>query len=780
VSSEEAESYIHELIDSQILVPDVALAVTGAEPIHPLIAQFRQHAETAHVADALDDVRAELAAIDADGLGVNPERYRAVARRLESLPAKVELPRLFQVDMVKPSPEATLGKAVVDEIARGVEILHRMARPFSEDALSRFRDAFTARYEQREAPLLEALDEEVGIGFGSSEETSPLLQGLYFPPAPDESVTWGAREVFLLRKLSEALQSGVQEIVLEPRDWETMESKNPPLLPDAFAVMATVAADSEAALAQGNFRVVFDVAYGPSGARLLGRFCHADENLRRYVEQHLRAEEAILPDTVFAEIVHLPEGRIGNVLARPVLRDYEIPYLGYSSAPAERQIPVSDLMVSVQGGRIVLRSQRLGREVIPRMTNAHNFSWGSLGVYRFLCSLQMQEAVGGVMWDWGALQNAPFLPRVTTGRLVLSLARWRVSKDEIKRLSEQRGAALFQAVQAWRAERRLPRWIALTDADNTLPVDLDNVLGVETFVHLIKGREEATLTELFPTYDELCAQGPEGRFTHEVIVPFVKVNESIGQRVNELMSRSLTHLPIDSLTRRFPLGSEWLYAKLYTGTATADGVLREVVAPLVRGVLDTGAADGWFFIRYGDPDWHLRLRFHGDPARLHTEVLPALQAAVNPLLNDGRLWRVQLDTYECEVERYGGAEGIALAERLFHTDSEAVLKMVTLLEPGDEGLDERWRLALRGMDALLNDLGFDLNTKLAVMKRAREGFGKEFRADKNLASQLSDKFRKERKSLESLLNPDCQAREHQSPARSGERQPRGRVALQYL
>ncbi len=755
VTLADAEEYVNELIDSQILVPDIALPVTGPEAIHPLVEQLSQHAETKSVADLLRQVQADLAAMDAEGLGVAPERYRAVARRLESLPTKVELSRLFQVDMVKPAPQAVLGKAVLDEIARGVEVLHRMARR-GEDALQQFRDAFIARYEQREVPLLEALDEEVGVGFGSSEETSPLLEGLHFPPASDTTTTWDARQNIQLRKLSEALQRGEREIALEPRDLETLAPQEPPPLPAAFEVMATVAADSETALRQGDFQVILGGVYGPSGARLLGRFCHADETLHRLVEQHLRAEESLHPRAVFAEIVHLPEGRIGNVLARPVLRDYEIPYLGYSSAPVERQIPATDLRVSVQGERIVLRSQRLGREVIPRMTNAHNYNWGSLGVYRFLCMLQTQGVIGGLMWDWDALQSAPFLPRVTTGRLVLSLARWRMSKDEIKRLSEQRGAALFQAVQAWRAERRLPRWVALADADNVLPVDLDNVLSVETLVHLIKGRTGATLTEMFPAPDQLCASGTEGRFVHELVVPFVRVNGARGQPGNRATT-SLTHLPIDSLThlsRSFPPGSEWLYAKFYTGTATADGVLRDVVAPLVRKVLDVGAADRWFFIRYGDPDWHLRLRFHGDPEKLHADVLPALHAAVNPLLEDGRLWRAQLDTYEREVERYGGADGIALAEQIFHVDSEAVLKMVELLEPGDEGLDERWRLALRGIDALLNDFGFDLNTKLAMMKQARESFGKEFRADKNLESQLSDKFRKERKNLESLLRPD--------------------------
>src|SRR5262249_39737372 len=126
-------------------------------------------------------------------------------------------------------------------------------------------------------------------------------------------------------------------------------------------------------------------------------------------------------------------------------------------------------------------------------------------------------------------------------------------------------------------------------------------------------------------------------------------------------------------SRSFPPGSAWLYAKLYTGPATADQVLRDVVRPVTAAALDSGAADRWFFVRYGDPDWHLRLRVHGRPTRLHGEVLPALQATAAPLLEDGRLWRVQLDTYEREVERYGGPGGVVLAERLFHADSEAVL-----------------------------------------------------------------------------------------------------------
>ena len=152
------------------------------------------------------------------------------------------------------------------------------------------------------------------------------------------------------------------------------------------------------------------------------------------------------------------------------------------------------------------------------------------------------------------------------------------------------------------------------------------------------------------------------------------------------------------MRRSFPPGSEWLYAKLYTGTATADGLLREVVAPVVREALGCRRRRRWFFIRYGDPDWHLRVRFHGDPRGApRAESLPRLDAAARPAARRRPDLALQLDTYEREVERYGGPEGIALAERLFQADSEAVLAILEMLE-GDEGADVRWRLALRGID----------------------------------------------------------------------------------
>ena len=729
VGGDDAAAFIGELIDAQLLVSDLELQVTGPEPLDTLIDRLSGQPAASFAVARLSEVRTVLAKLDAAGPGAPSTEYGRVAALLSDLPAPVEPARLLQVDMIKSAEAATLGPAVVRELDRAVGVLHRLWRPPEDDELGRFRDAFLVRFEDREVPLTDALDEDLGIAFGSEpldDMSSPLLAGLDFPPPPGQPAAWTARDEFLLTRVGEALREGAHELRLNEDDLIALAAPERPPLPDAIEVMATLLAPSPAAVDGGDFRLLVHGVSGPPGARLLGRFCHSDERLHHLVADHLRREEACRPEAVFAEIAHLPEGRLGNILCRPVLRAFEIPYLGGSGASLDAQLPITDLAVSVRDGRVVLRSRRLGREVLPRLTTAHNFGYRTLGVYRFLCALQGQAVAASLRWDWGPLARAPRLPRVTSGRLVLARAQWTLQGPDLVDLPHE----------------RLPRMVVLADGDNELMCDLDEPLSVDALRRQLKGRDHGTLLEQLPRSDKLCVAGPEGRFVHELVVPFVRAGASA------LHPAPAAAAPA-SIARRFPPGSEWLYAKLFTGTGSADGVLVDAVRPLVSQCLADGLADSWFFVRYGDGGWHLRLRLHGEAAAL----LPRLHDATEPLLADGRLWKVQLDTYEREVERYGGDAGMELSEAVFRHDSDAVAELVALL-PGDEGLDARWRLALAGTDRLLDDLGFSLAEKAEWARGRRGAFGAEFRVDAKLGGQLGRRFRAERVVLEDLLAAD--------------------------
>jgi thiopeptide-type bacteriocin biosynthesis protein len=747
ITSEDAEAFLQELVDSQLLVPELALPVTGDESVAGLVEQL------AGVRGA-NDARARLAQtnlalrdIDAAGLGSSTDVYRRLASELEPLGVPVSASRLFQVELTKPAHEVVIGSSVIDELRRGIEIVHRFSRSQQERSLEEFRAAFVERYgPDREMPLVDVLDEESGIGFErvnrAGAEASPLLAGLPLQRRGEAvGFPWKNEDAALLDLVMRALAEGRDEIEIGEGDLPRLEKSARPPMPEAFHAMAVLCAESAEAVERGDFRLLLYGAQGPSGARMLGRFCHADPAIDEGVRKHLADEEALHPDAVFAEIVHLPAGRIGNILSRPVLRGHEIAFLGRSGAPPDRQIAVQDLMVTVSGERIRLRSRSLDREIIPRLTSAHNTSTESLGVYRFLAAIQPPV---GMQWNWGALDLAPFLPRVVSGRLVLARARWIVTAAEIQPIAEAAGAERYRLAKRLRQARQMPRYVSLAEGDNELFIDFENALTLDSVIELVRPRVEVMFTEFFPSPDALCAEGPEGRFFHELVVPFTR---RPAQSPAPLEARTAPSLLVQ---RTFPPGSEWLYAKLFTGTATADRVLCEDVAPLAREAVAGGAARRWFFIRYGDPSWHLRIRFQGDPRQLRELVQPRLESMAQRLIDRGAVWKLQFDTYEREVERYGGAESIELAEEIFYRDSEAVAALLPSCA-GDAGADLRWQFMLAGIDRLYADFGLDLAARLRLAERAREGFAQTF-VYESLRDPLANRFRAHRASLPQLLD----------------------------
>ncbi|MDY7230461.1 lantibiotic dehydratase [Hyalangium rubrum] len=753
VEQGEAEAYVDELIRRQVLQSELALSATGTEPLDHLIGRLEALSKEHEALPRLVRVRQMLSELNASGPGASSERYQAIAASLLELPGDPGQAQTLQVDMHKPGAGATLGRQVLDEMSRGVHLLYRISRSAQTDGLGGLRAEFVRRYGDRAVPLMEALDEDGGFGIDSAQhlrhDAAQLLADLPFPESkPDELVPANQREAVLLRKFESARVSGARQIEFTEADLAALETPGRLPLPDAFSVHAALAARSQEALAQGDFQLLIESVYGPSGATLLGRFCHADPELTQHVERHLRSEEALRPDAVFAEIAFLGDSRVGNVVLRPTLRSHEIPYLSRSGVPEERQISVGELWLSVEQGRFVLRSERLGREVIPRLTCAHNFRDQRLfRLYRFLGMLQEQAQASNLRWNWGALRHAAFLPRVVSGRLVLSRARWILQPEEWRPIFEARGAVRYERLQRLRAGLGMPRYVTFSEGTDFFPVDLDNALCVENAVQLLGDVQRAAFFEMFPDPEHLCVVGPEGRFVHELLVPFVR------QRSPSVpLAPRPSGARVSPSSRTFAPGSEWLFAKLYTGRSSADDVLRKVVAPIARGALASGAADQWFFIRYADPDWHVRLRLHGSPRRLAFEVLPALHDALAPLIEAGTLHRVQLDTYEREVERYGGLEGTLLAESLFHADSEAVVAVLEAM-PGELGLRVRWQLALYGIHRLLLDLELDSQERHAVVRTAREQLGALFKLPPEFEHRLGMRYRRERRTIEELLAP---------------------------
>ncbi len=777
ISLDEAMELVHEMVDTQLLVSNLGPGVTGTEPVHDFIEHLAPIPKTAPIAAGLAEIRDALRRLDltpAKGKQQDSRSsivevgqvYRRLGRQLEPLGPEIALPRLFQVDAGKPAPDLQLNSQVVEEAMAAVACLHRLRGDTIFDPFASFREAFRRRYEPgRAVPLVEALDEEVGIGFsptaGLGSHDAPLLQGIHFPSRPgNREVPWGQAQGLITQKLFTGARRGEKVLRLTDDDLDRLDDIPLKPLPDAMQIICTLLASSSEAVDQGQFQLLLKGASGPSGAALLGRFCHADAALAEHVRAHLQREEAHRPDAVYAEIVHLPEGRIGNILLRPVLRRYEIPFLGHSGCPQEHQIPLDDLRVSVVGDEVILWSQRLGKRVIPRLTSAHNFSLRGLGIYRFLCSLQSQGVCGGLAWSWGPLDQLSQLPRVVYGRTILRPAEWVVSGEEIRPWATLESHRRQPALDRWCQERELPRRVLLADGDNELFVDFDHRLSVEALLSIVQRRRSFRLLEFLQQGNNLVLQGPEGRYAHELILPLVRRRPRPAPEVEAGAQSSplavgsssiLTGGPLtgQDLGEKYLPGSQWLFAKLYTGSTTADDILQGPIRQLVQNYGQE--IRRWFFIRYSDPEFHLRVRFQVPDEGLRWDLQQRLSALATRLLDQGCIWNLQLATYEPEIERYGGRPGLDLCEQIFHHDSVAVLAMLPVLR-GDVGATHRWLATLASLNGLLAGLfADDLASHIACIDTMRQGFADEMGIDKRMRRGMAQKLRQHKQLISAAL-----------------------------
>lgn len=116
---------------------------------------------------------------------------------------------------------------------------------------------------------------------------------------------------------------------------------------------------------------------------------------------------------------------------------------------------------------------------------------------------------------------------------------------------------------------------------------------------------------------------------------------------------------------------------------------------------------------------------------------------------EGLSWKVQMDTYNRELERYGD-ELVSESESLFCIDSCLKLDFIRLTE-GDDREKIRWLWGMKNIDWLLNCFSLSLTEKEELLRQAKEQFGREFNFGKPALQEINKKFSKYRAEITAVM-----------------------------
>jgi len=516
----EALEYINQLIDFQFLISELDATVTGSDEWGRVFSIIDKIPNLKEETTLLQSIRNQFSALD-QTLVPPEESYEAIQDLIQKTGVDYDEKYLFQTDLNTTASVNTLSSSSQKKVFQAVRFLNGIQKQKKSENHTNFIKAFTKRYESREMPLTTVLDTETGIGYLQNSEmndTHEILEQFSFKGKVQETILepWTAYDFIMEKKLQQCILKDEKAVSLSENDFPDFDpSWNN--APATFSVMIEIALHEEKEI------ISIESSGDVSAAKILGRFCNGNDAIFNLTNEVVAKEAAYHSDKILAEIVHIPESRTGNILRRPVLRAFEIAYLANSTVAQDFTIDLNDLMISIHNDKIILRSKRHNKEVIPCLSNAHNYAAKSLPIYHFLCDLQSQDIKPIHSFSWGILEtHYNFFPRVEYKGVLLSKSKWMVLKTEIMSFYKMDGNPLFETFSSWRKERNIPRFANWAHFDNTLLIDFEQEIGIQLFLKSVVNHAKITLEEFLFTADSVVKNTNGENFVNQFILSFYK------------------------------------------------------------------------------------------------------------------------------------------------------------------------------------------------------------------------------------------------------------------
>ena len=508
-------NYVFKLTQSGLLICDLAPNVIGYDYFDRLYG-LAKCSKDRGVADFFEFLNDTLSYLNSDcDFQSKRQKLETLYSRGRELNLPVSRKSIVQVDSTFCCEKLSFPESVVDDLCKFMLLYSKLTPRYGNSRLQNFTKKFESRYEGATVPLIEALNPEVGIGYGNAVGCKmPVVDEIVLPIRTDGNITqlWLTHfHKLLLNKMFSLNRGGVSELVLTDDDFENIGQAHIDDLPMSMAAMFKIVGYKD-----GKYIIAGLHYSGNSAINMLSRFCDGDGHISDICEDLAEREQNLSGDRLLCEISHLSQPRTGNVLLRPCMRNYNINYMAHPDV-SSKEIQLSDIYVCLDHGRLRLVLKD-GRKIEPRLSSAHNYNNNTSDIYKFLCDMQSQGRRAGLSISWGGLENVlDHLPRLRYKNLILSYERWILDVGGFKVKNK------FD-IGKFREKCRdigVCRKVRFVESDNTLYVDIENDMSVHAFLSAVKNSKKVVLEEFLPIDYGLAAHNVSP--INEFIVPFIKV-----------------------------------------------------------------------------------------------------------------------------------------------------------------------------------------------------------------------------------------------------------------
>ena len=587
-------------------------------------------------------------------------------------------------------------------------------------ALEDFRAKFLKRFENEEIPLLIAMDPEIGVGYKSlaqDNEEDQLVQELKAFKKEEKrfapTIQYSALHQFILNQF-------MQQKVVQLEDFKQEEATYSPPVANTISIM----------LQQADNNLVIEQIGGCTANALLGRFTMANEQVTALGKKFAAIEQESNPGVIFFDIAYQIEKNADNINRRKSIYEYELPILSWTET--DGALDIDDLVVSVQGEEIILRSIKHGKRAVPKLASAYNYSRSDLAIYRFLSDLQHQNIHSRL--GLNIVQAFPGLShyhRIQYKNVILSPEKWLVPNQIC---NENDPAKSLAMVKEWLLDIKLDKHFKCGMADQTLLFDLSIADDLIAFLLFCRNKKDLYIEEAFIPVSPIIKDEYGNSYLSELIVNLEHTGQ-IYQPV-KVKNDGFVHQQINNV---FIPGEEWLYLEIYCHPKRSNAILLDIYSSLLPDFRKK--IKSWFFIRYTDPSYHIRLRLQLKDTADGSTILTGVSKLLKHHIATGIISDLQIKTYRPETGRYGAGR-MHLAERCFNIDSDFVMELVGK----SAAVNDLYFFSIRMIESIWAGADFTLGQQLLFA----EDMANRFATEMNIATDGFKKLNLGFKEFESI------------------------------
>ncbi|KJY54736.1 hypothetical protein JF73_17480 (plasmid) [Lactobacillus helsingborgensis] len=643
--------YISKLISNEFLLTNLSIDTLNNNPFSSLIKKLSFLDIEADLKNKLVFLKNEINKYSLMKIGEGIDEYNKIISIMESI-AKTD--NYLQVDL-KSNENAPKLTEKIKNLTETIDYLEKITPSYIKSYyLEQYKIKFLKKYGlYTEVDLLELLNPSIGCGFPYSTK---ILSNL----SDDETQT----SIKLKENILNTIKEGRNYCDIEKCSLpEYKEPKEDMYFPSSLEVFIQTLTSKQI----NNSKI--DAFFVPnSGSDMSGK------SFGRF--SYMFNEKNYLMEPNEIEILDNPKNKRNlNILANYNMRSRAVSVGTLIDSYKDTNIVnLKNILVGLESVNdhyfFYFKLKKRAQKVRFSSTSMVNYRNGEILSYisSFLieASHEKEKNPFYIIRLLESYENFPFIPGFFYKNVLLTPRRWNLNANTID--LNQTAQALLKELEVFMAKWEVPNMVYLEKGDNRILLNLKLNDHKQMLVkELKKARNNISI------YECLANKSSD---LNEYVLSFFANTRSRKQTSLNISSEQI--VSPNARNRKYILGDEWVYMKLYCLKSAASKIIKNDLFSLYKQLKANRTISSFHYLLYTDDDFHIRVRFKLVDKDKLIYLINAINSWAHYLLEEHMISNIVFDSYDRELERYGGLYSINKIENIFYKDSLAAIEFYSL------------------------------------------------------------------------------------------------------